>query len=349
VFYAGDPTRGAVATPVFLFLFWPWIALPGVVAVLSWTALELAAVAALLWVVYRALGRPVAAELLAVLALVLLFPPLRDSFQEGQISVFIGLAAALALLGHQRRRPLLGGAALGLAIGIKLTPALILVYFAWKRDWRLVGAAVGVALALAVATLGAGWAGYWPGFLTITGELGRGTANLLNQSLDGFLLRWFLPAWSGSPIAPPPLAFSAGLALAQVATAGGLVAILRRMRGPRREVEWAELSAVLLVAPLLQPFAWPHHFAQALVAIPVGVRLVRMGMLGRAPAAVLAAAYVALLLFGFPLFVAARAVDPGSLPGQPLLELGGSLLMLTAVVAAAVFAWARPPVAGTPP
>ncbi|HEX8204356.1 MAG TPA: glycosyltransferase family 87 protein [Isosphaeraceae bacterium] len=50
-----------------------------------------------------------------------------------------------------RGRDRLGGACLGLAIALKCTPALFLVYFAWKRQWRLVTTAVTAAAAFTLA------------------------------------------------------------------------------------------------------------------------------------------------------------------------------------------------------
>jgi hypothetical protein len=52
-----------------------------------------------------------------------------------------------------RGREIAGGACLGLAIALKCTPALFLAYFAWKRQWRLVGAATCTAVALLLAPL----------------------------------------------------------------------------------------------------------------------------------------------------------------------------------------------------
>src|SRR5437660_1035095 len=81
-----------------------------------------------------------------------------------------------------------GGILLGAAITIKVTPALLVGYFLWKRDWKLCAVALGTAAALGLATLAVGWGGYWPNFLTTTGELGRGTASILSQSAPSVVL-----------------------------------------------------------------------------------------------------------------------------------------------------------------
>jgi len=122
--------------PAFLMAFWPWTLLPEDLGRAAWIGLEILAVVGTLVAVYRGLGRPTPAEALVAASLVVLFPPLRDSFHEGQAGVFIGLAMALTLLAHQRGRPWLGGVALGAAIAVKLTPVLLLAYFTMTNIYR---------------------------------------------------------------------------------------------------------------------------------------------------------------------------------------------------------------------
>jgi hypothetical protein len=59
-----------------------------------------------------------------------------------------------ALTAYHRQRDVLAGVVLGLAIACKVTPALFLPYFLWKRSWKALGGCVlGLALFL------------WPGFV----------------------------------------------------------------------------------------------------------------------------------------------------------------------------------------
>ena len=157
-------------------LFRPWAVLGDDAGRALWIALEIVAVVATMVAVYRGIGWPTPAEALVAASLVVFFPPLRDSIQEGQIGVFLGLAFALALLGHQRRRPLIGGLSLGAVIAIKLTPILVLPYFIYRRDWRLCLTALATAAALALLTLGFGWGHYWPTFISDVGAAANGTA-----------------------------------------------------------------------------------------------------------------------------------------------------------------------------
>src|SRR5205823_12298222 len=51
------------------------------------------------------------------------------------------------------RRELLGGISLGLAIALKCTPALFLLYFAWKRQWKMAVVTLLAALLFTLAPL----------------------------------------------------------------------------------------------------------------------------------------------------------------------------------------------------
>ncbi|MFN9999586.1 MAG: glycosyltransferase family 87 protein, partial [bacterium] len=65
----------------------------------------------------------------------------------------LALFPALWGLALAPRRPVLGGILVGTAAMFKLSPALFLIYFALRGNWRAVFAAVGTAIGLSVATL----------------------------------------------------------------------------------------------------------------------------------------------------------------------------------------------------
>ncbi len=119
----------------------------------------------------------------------------------------------------------------------------------------------------------------------------------------------------------------------QLAVLAYLVWLVRRLRMPSPEHLWTEFSIVLLLLPLVQPFAWPHHFAWGIIVIPVAVRLVRRQLLGQWRAAAMVAIYVALTLLEFPLYSAA-ARHPNDLGSYPLVALGAAVTMYCAILTA---------------
>jgi alpha-1,2-mannosyltransferase len=102
-------------------------------------------------------GRPFPAWAQAAVVLLSLRPVMSD-LQHGNINLFILFLVAGALAAYVRGRDFLAGVVLGLAVACKVTPALFLPYFLWKRAWKaLAGAAAGLLLFL--------WPGVVPDFV----------------------------------------------------------------------------------------------------------------------------------------------------------------------------------------
>jgi hypothetical protein len=145
--------------PGFAVLIAPLGALPFAVAAVLWTALGFAAVLASLWLCLDLLGlsRGLAAWTVGGLALVCSGRMLDNELGNGQANhwVLLGLAACAWLLA--RGRPALGGALLSLAIVAKVTPLLLAVYLAGRREWRaLAGLLAGLAVAGALLPVALG-------------------------------------------------------------------------------------------------------------------------------------------------------------------------------------------------
>ena len=334
--------------PTFFLLMGPVFLLPQVPAAVLWVGLQEAALALTLLVLYAALGRPSMVEGLLAIAAVLVFLPVRESLFEGQFGVVLALLSVLALFFLQRRQEVLGGVALGLAIALKLTPVLLFPYFLWKRGVRLLLAAAATFLAVAAATLAAGWAPRWPEYLAEVGPLGRGTAFIANQSINGVLLRLFQPDFSGQPIPPLPAWLTALWYALVLALALAVTLAVRRMPLPQPERTWTEYSIVLLALPLAQPFAWFHHHAAALVAVVVAIRLLRRGLLPFSAGAGLLLAYALVTVVAYPAHRAARSIAGVDLPQHPLLWVGTSLTVAAVGLAIGCLAFASSRVRESP-
>ncbi|MGL4743425.1 MAG: glycosyltransferase 87 family protein [Dermatophilaceae bacterium] len=228
-----------------------------------WTLAQvLATTAAVYYAGYRVVHRAGAwmpLVLAAVTAPMLWLLPVSDGIRFGQVNAFLVLACLLDLReprpGVIRRVP--RGVLVGLAMAIKLTPGVFVIHLLLTRRWREGATAVGTA---AAATLGA-WVvlpqasfAYWGGVLQDSTRLGP-NASTSNQSLRGFLLR------EGPAGMPGTL-----LWLALVAVVGGLGFWLAR-RSYRAGDSVGEVAVVGLLACLLSPVAWVHHFHWVVVAV----------------------------------------------------------------------------------
>ncbi len=228
-----------------------------------WTALQIAATTGIVWyagyrLIHRAGGRlPL---LLAVLTVPMLWlHPVSDGIRFGQVNAFMVLACLMDL---RRPRPRLlrgipEGVLVGLATAIKLTPGVFVVHYLMTRRWRVAATAVGSAVAVTVLSwfvLPEDSFAFWGGALSDPARLGP-NGGTSNQSIRGVLLR----------IGPSG---SAGTLLWLVLA--GVVAVLgfwlaRRMYLLDDSV--AEVAVVGLVANLVSPVSWIHHFHWIVVAI----------------------------------------------------------------------------------
>jgi cell division protein FtsW (lipid II flippase) len=171
---------------------------------------------------------------------------------------------------------------------------------------------------------------------------------VLNQSLNGVILRAWRPDLNGLPISSPGLPFRGVWLVAQLAVVGVLAWHVTRRGRRDAEREWLEYSCLLLLLPLVSPIAWDHHFAQATLALPVAVFLVSRHRLGFWAGAALALLFLADIYLAYPGFQAALAASPATLKASPLLQLAASVTTIAVTFSALILMGARrgPEVAG---
>jgi alpha-1,2-mannosyltransferase len=179
-----------------------------------------------------------------LVGLVVWLEPIRLSLQLGQINLVILAVVVADLLGPQQRR--WAGVGIGLVAGIKLTPALFIVYLLVVGRRR----AALVASCTFVATVGAGFAVlprdstyFWlrRGF----GDVARISSDpVANTSLRGLFIRLHWPLGVAS---------AAALGLAVVALA---IAVLAWRRGHRV----LGIAIVGMASDAVSPFSWSHHW-----------------------------------------------------------------------------------------
>jgi alpha-1,2-mannosyltransferase len=141
------------------------------------------------------------------LAMILSIDPILGDLTHGNVNIFILFLVMASLYSFSRGHDRLSGVLLALAIACKVTPALLVVYFLYKRAWRvLIGCAIGLvafflivpSLVFAVqdGSLVAGWDRNWAALTAwVDGMIvpylvhGVVTSEKENQSLPGVLTR----------------------------------------------------------------------------------------------------------------------------------------------------------------
>jgi hypothetical protein len=131
-----------------------------------------------------------------------LFTPLAQTLWMGQVSLVLFALAAGTWLAYREDKPLLAGALLALAVWIKVYPAIILLYFIWRRDWRVIASTVVSGTILGVIQLIAvGPAECLKLITVVLPDLSNsGSVALSNQSIQGFAYRLFTPLGTSIPL-----------------------------------------------------------------------------------------------------------------------------------------------------
>jgi len=152
--------------PIMALMLWPLselVTYSPLLGALTWYYLKvIMAIACFLWV-FRLVETPekpfpVWAKMLAV---GLSIRPILGDLSHGNINIFILFLVVSSLAAFSRGRDFLAGVLLALAIASKVTPALFVGYFLWKRAWKvLLGVGAGLVLFfLLVPALFLGWDG----------------------------------------------------------------------------------------------------------------------------------------------------------------------------------------------
>lgn len=153
--YQLSPPPGAPGTyiypPPLAIALAPFAGMSAVVAQRAFTGLSIAALLGCVWVVgsLASTRRAVAAGLVGAIALGSW--PVHFLLRQGQVDALTLVLMMLALLFAHRRRDHVAALLLAVAISIKMTPAVLVGYFLWKRRYRLAAESTLAALALIAA------------------------------------------------------------------------------------------------------------------------------------------------------------------------------------------------------
>ena len=210
--------------------------------------------------------------------------PLRSTFDYGQINVVLVLAVLGAVYSS---RWWLSGLLVGLAAGVKLTPAVSGLYFLGARRW---GAAVFSAVVF-VATVGLS--------LLVVGDQARYYFTDLLGDADrvGPVGTSFNQSWRGA--ISRILGYDAGYGpwvLAGIVVTAALALVAWRAVGGAQD-RLAAIVIVQLFGLLLSPISWTHHWVWV---IPLMIWLLHGPLARRLGARVLGWGWLALSLVGVP-------------------------------------------------
>ena len=181
--------------------------------------------------------------------------PVRESVEFGQVNVaLMALVVVDVVVGRGKRWQ---GVLTGLAMAIKLTPAVFLAYFLVKREWRALATAVASALLFTLLGFLVAWEEsirYWTGTITDPDRIG-GLAYVSNQSMNGVLLRLGLEGGAAT------------LTWFLLSAVLGLSLLVLMVRLFQRGHNLAAALTMGVYALLASPVSWSHHWVWAGPAI----------------------------------------------------------------------------------
>lgn len=301
-------------------LFYPLHFLPFPLVALGWHLGVIAALYGAAVLALKLLKRPDSRMAMLWTALAIWFEPARHLFELGQVGALLMLAVLWAVYS---RRWWVSGVLLGLAAGMKLTPAVGGLYFAGARRWKAVVLSAVVfagTVALSLAVGGAQARFYFSDLLGDADRVGE-VDKPTNQSLRGVVA-----ILTGHDAGYGPLLVAA------IVVTGVLSVLAWRRIGADDPL--GQVVVVMLFGLLLSPISWTHHWVWVL---PLVMWLVLGSM--RERTRVLGWAWMVLVYLGPPWLVV-LADESGWITGRHwYTAVAGSLYGLAAVATLAYVAF----------
>lgn len=271
--------------PFAALVFYPLHLLPFGMVALLWQLAIIAALYAVVRVSQYLLGVSTGGRRTAMLwtAVAIWIEPLRSNFDYGQINVFLTLAVLWAVYS---RRWWVSGLLIGLATGIKLTPAAAGLYLLGARRW----AAALFSTVVFAATVGIS--------LVVIGDQARYyfTDLLGDARRVGPIATSFNQSWRGA--ISRILGYDVGYGPLVLAAVGVTAALaLLAWRALDASDRLGRLLVVELFGLLASPISWTHHWVWL---VPLMIWLIHGPLRTRSGAKILGWGWLGLTLVGVP-------------------------------------------------
>jgi hypothetical protein len=267
--------------PILPILLTPLVGLPPIACSLAWFFIKVAMTIFVFHWFFRIVELPARPfpNWAKVLAIALSLRPIMGDLSHGNVNLFILFLVAGAIFAYCRQQDWVSGLLIGLAISCKVTPALFLPFFVWKRAWKAVaGCVLGLVLFLIVVPgmilgMERNWEllyHWYEGMVRPFIIGGIVTTDHINQSLPGLLHRLLtnspsfydkgIPESYSNLVSLQPRTVSM---ITKACMASFAALIVWSCRTPREvRMGWrvsAEFSLVLIGMLLFSERTWKHH------------------------------------------------------------------------------------------
>ena len=301
-------------TPFTVILMTPLAAMPVGTMALTMNVAKIAAILASLWMLATLAAHRKLRICDWVLGLGALwaYHSMLSDIQHANTNIFVLFFIVLHLWLYRRGQDLVAGASLAVAICLKMTPALFVLYWLYQRNWKLLAwtLAAGVVFIVVVPVAAVGMDHYetvmgsWLGNMIIPGLVkGEWFPLHINQSLSGVVSRLFLTGANGdifynpedggpygadaksgfiTLVALSPEAVKMLLRVGQVAIVGLMAWGIGWRKLPRDDGRrLLHYGMIALGMMLLNQRTWTHHATVFLIAMVAIWQAIAFGLMRR--------------------------------------------------------------------
>jgi len=281
----------------------PLALLPLPVAAYVWFVISAAAVIASIWMLaalrdddHRSTNLLTTTQFgFAALAVVVVFRFVLDTFSLGQINNVVAALSVAHLFFFCRQRKTLSAVALVMAVSIKLTPAVLLIYHIAKLRLKFTAACIALLAAVTFVSFlpfGLSTSAFQP-FVerTVKNEQGFNFADSGNQSLRGARER----SIKGADVSTGDSNGSRSPSDKTTLILSIVFIALSILSAVRADCELAGIAPFFCCAVLLSPLTWKAHFV--ILMLPIAILIFRARCSERWRFAIAAALVVAFSLF----------------------------------------------------
>jgi hypothetical protein len=260
-------------------LFSPLLAFNIRNAIIIWYILELLflfAIACLITVLWK--GRLSGINAIIIFFIMLAWYPVMRELALGQLSILVALLFLAALVALHKGQRILAGVLIGLSIAIKVIAWPLIIYFIFKKDWKVVISSVITTIGLnLIALIVMGSSHFFEYYLQVSTQVTNFyKAELANVSIWSMGFRLFTGTGSqvfvNSLIAPPlfdlpKLAPYFSLVLAIIYLLAGMTLAIKSKDS---DTGFAIMGCIIVA---ISPIVWDHYFVILITSMVIMIRM----------------------------------------------------------------------------
>lgn len=208
--------------------------------------------------------RPHYAWWLVVVTIVLNYQPLFDTLAYGQTDVILFVGFTFILYAIRTQRDGAAGIVLALLTMFKLYPIFLVAFFVIKQRWSvLIGFAIGIIICNGLSLAFLGWDTHIQYLVSVLPNASGTTSWIENQSISGFVARWYDTPFATMRFTIAPIAQIASICAYLVCAVVCLVAV--RDTPAHTSIFALQYGLFIILMVVAIPAVWMHYTTMLIV------------------------------------------------------------------------------------